>query len=338
VLLCTFEDRAHHLVALRLLAHSLGRACPGQRLGVWCPPPLVEPFRAGLPEQVDVHAWSRGDVTGWSVKPSLLLDRLDEGHEEAVWLDSDIIVAGEFRDRFDRSGSLVVAAEPHWVTRTTALTGARNGSSGAPRRFDGLVNSCVVRARPPHRPLLDAWQRRLASAEFRAAQRLDFGERPAHLRGDQDVLDALLASPPFADMPVHLLRPGEDIVQCHMADGFSVRDRIRHAWRQLPPLVHSEGFKPWDDDRPSHVFLDVSPYVLLAQRYTDVLDGEPRWLHPVSMWGRVLRRLTREEPSAAGLVPAALTEIQRALRLRTRLASVFERPSPVDRMPPPVQR
>jgi hypothetical protein len=328
VLLCTFEDRAHHLVALRLLAHSLGRECPGQGLRGWCPPPLVEPFRAGLPPHVEVHAWGRGDVTGWSVKPSLLLDRLDEGHDEVVWLDSDIIVAGEFRDRFDQSDSLVVAAEPHWVTRTTVLAVPRNGSSGAARRFDGFVNSCVVRARQPHRPLLDAWQRRLASPEFRAAQRLDFAERPAHLRGDQDVLDALLAAPPFADMPVHLLRPGEDIVQCHMADGFSVRDRIRHCWRKLPPLVHSEGFKPWDHDRPGHVFLDVSPYVLLAQRYAHVLDEEMTWLQPVSTWGRILRRLTREEPCAAGLVPAALTEIQRALRLRTRLASVLERPLP----------
>jgi hypothetical protein len=328
--ICTFEDRRHHLVGLQLLAHSLGRVCPGQALDVWCPESLIDPFRAGLPPHVSVHAWRRADVTGWSVKPALLLDRLDEGPEDVVWIDSDVIVAGEFRDRLDAAGAMVVAGEPHWAARLNHVDRAGSWGLTRAREFPNLVNSCIVRVLADQQPILDEWRRRLASPEYLAAQRVPFDERPPHLRGDQDVLDALLTSTLFADVPVRMLEPGHDIVQCHMADGYSVRDRVRHAWRALPPLVHSEGFKPWNQPR-DRLFLDVSPYVLVAAQYRDQLEGDTDWLASASVPGRALRYLTGDEPSAAGILPALVSELQRGLRVRTRIAALMTRP-PSERM------
>jgi hypothetical protein len=106
-----------------------------------------------------------------------------------------------------------------------------------------------------------------------------------------------------------------------MADGYALFDRIRHAWRGLPPLIHSEGFKPWDNPATRPVFLEVSPYLLVAQRYRDVLSGDTSWLEASSMWGRLLRLVTWEEPSVAGVLPALATELGRAVRVRTRLGA-----------------
>jgi len=328
MLICTYEDRRHHLVALQLLAHSLGRVCPDQRLTIWCPESLVGTFAAGLPGQrVSVRVWTHPDITGWSVKPTLLLDMLEEGHDEVVWMDSDLIVTSEFRDRFGRSDAIVVAGEPLWATRANRIDRARSWGLPAGRRFPSLINSCVIRVKSIHQRLLEEWQRRLASAEYLLAQTLPFSDRLPHLRGDQDILDALLTSALFADIPVHFLRPGLEIAQCHMADGYSVCDRLRHAWRPLPPLIHSEGFKPWDNPSARAVFLDVSPYLMVTQRYRDILGGDTSWLDASSAWGRALRLLTWEEPNLAGLLPAVATRLQRALRIPTRFNDFVARRS-----------
>jgi hypothetical protein len=320
MLICAYEDRRHYLPGLQLLAHSLNNACPGQRLIVWCPESLLGTFRRELPDTaVTVRAWPHPEVSGWSVKPSVLLKALAEGHDEVVWMDSDLIVTAEFRDRFDRSDAIVVASEPLWVTRASDVDRAERWGLQTARRFPNLINSCVIRVKPVHERVLLEWQWRLTQREYLQAQTLPFSVRSPHVRGDQDVLHALLTSTLFADVPVRFLRHGVDIAQCHMADGYTVRDRLRHAWRSLPPLIHSEGFKPWDMPSPRAVFLEVSPFVLVAQRYRGVLDGDTSWLSPSSTWGRGLRFLTRGEPNLAGILPALATQLQRALRIRTRL-------------------
>ena len=121
---------------------------------------------------------------------------------------------------------------------------------------------------------------------------------------------------------MRVLRHGLDIAQCHMADGYSIRNRVRHAWRSLPPLIHCQGFKPWDAPSPRPLFLDVSPYLLVAQRYRDVLAGDTSWLATSSRWGRMLRLVSGDEPSVAGMLPALTTQLQRALRIRTRLRAL----------------
>jgi hypothetical protein len=322
MIICTYEDRRAHLTALQLLAHSLGAVCPDQRLAIWCPESLVSTFREGLQgTHVSLHVWEHPHATGWSVKPSLLLEMLKQGYEEVLWMDSDVIVTSEFRDLFDRSDVIGVAGEPHWITRSDRIDRASAWGLPIARRFPSVINSCVVRVTSMHGTLLEAWRRCLASSEYLSAQMLPFWDRPPHLRGDQDALDALLTSSLFTNLPVKLLRPGREIAHCHMADGYSLVDRLRHAWRSLPPLIHSQAFRPWESSSWRPVWVEVSPYVLVAQRYRDVLSGDTSWLDATSMAGRVLRLISGGEPSVAGLLPALTQEVERAVRIRTRLAA-----------------
>ena len=155
---------------------------------------------------------------------------------------------------------------------------------------------------------------------YREAQSLPFAERPPHAASDQDVLHALLTSDRHADVAIAFLQPGVDIAQCHLADGYAVKDRLRNAFRRrLPPLVHSQGFKPWRPHLARTVDQDVSPYTLSARRYRQHLD-DVAWISPSGRGGKILWRLTGGDPNLAGLLPALSMELQRALRIRTRLA------------------
>ena len=186
MLICTYEDRRRYSAGLQLLAHSLRHACPDQQLTVLCPASLVDVFRRELPrERLSLREWPHPDVSGWSVKPSVLLNMLDEGHNEVVWMDSDLIVTSEFRDRLDHSEAVVVTGEPRWVTQANRVGWAQGCGICVTPKFQNPINSCVIRVTPTHRRLLHEWQGRLASPEYHVEQALSLLDRRPHLRSDR---------------------------------------------------------------------------------------------------------------------------------------------------------
>ena len=84
----------------------------------------------------------------------------------------------------------------------------------------------------------------------------------------------------------------------------------------MPPIIHSQQYKPWlarsaDDvgggvyGRLNLIYLDASPYTMYAIKFADSLDGDTGWLEPRTLAGRFLRLL--------GLGSAPLTGLPLAL-------------------------
>jgi hypothetical protein len=325
-ILCTYEDRESDVVGLKLLLLSLAEACPDLRVVTFAPDKMHHRILSRtLASNVLIRDCSGIRARGWSVKPELLLTLLDEGHEEVIWMDSDVLVTRDFRHclRGLPQETLVVTEEPVWTTQMRACDKAAAWGFKTARMFHRGVNSCVIRATRFHREVLTQWKNLLTSADYLDAQAKPFADRALHLASDQDVLQALLTSERFSSVKVHFLHSGEDIAQCHLADGYSVRERLANLWHRIPPMIHSQGSKPWRPLKTRRLHEDVSPYLLVAKHYRALLEEDASWMDASSLAGKVLRCVTREGPNLAGLIPAMTMQIQRRLRLRTRLRSWF---------------
>ena len=94
-------------------------------------------------------------LKGWNAKPSLLLRMLEAGHDQAIWLDSDLLVAGDFRPLLADDASLVSTEELDRdpVKSSRLRTAAWNLPIGRPVPY--LLNSAFVRVLPSHREVLD---------------------------------------------------------------------------------------------------------------------------------------------------------------------------------------
>ncbi len=268
MIVCTYEDREDALVGVKILVLSLARHCPDVDVHAFAPA-CGNAFRqwAGRQPRLRLHTSRPDGPPGWNVKPAVLLDRLAAGHDEVVWLDSDIVLAGDFRPacRGLAPDVCVVAEELPWPS---------GGDGSAPRTrafgfdvgraFPRAINSGVVRVTPAHRALLDAWRELLARSDYLDAQRLKAGERPLHHVGDQDGLAALLGSTGFAAVPVRLLRSPRDILYAGWGpyDGYPLSARLRHLATGLPPLVHAFGAqKPWSAAIARRRSAGLSPYL-----------------------------------------------------------------------------
>ncbi|MBD0304380.1 MAG: nucleotide-diphospho-sugar transferase, partial [Tolypothrix sp. T3-bin4] len=79
---------------------SLARHCPDLPVIISCPQPCAT-FRRWVEDQPNAKLLAEDNLagSGWNVKPTILLRRLGEGHSEVVWIDADIIVNQDFRQR-----------------------------------------------------------------------------------------------------------------------------------------------------------------------------------------------------------------------------------------------
>jgi hypothetical protein len=330
---CTYEDRADDFPAVAILVSSLSRSTPdaqlviyGRNIPTWFSALVGQYPQTSLVESEGLAG------SGWSVKPELLLRILQEGHRRVVWLDSDLIAASDLHVELERAegpdGAFVTASEPYWNRLEPAASRARAWGLREVRRFSPSLNSCVVDVSQEHRRVLAQWMTMMRSAEYLEAQGAPYAERPAHLAGDQDVLEAVLSAETRENLEVHVLEPDVDLAQCHLADGYSPVGRMRHLWGRTPPIVHSQGFKAWRAGAVRRFHHDVSPYVLLARRYAGALPDGGSWAGPQSAMGRALVMLSIGEPNLPGLPFAAWAAFQRRLRLRTRFRALAQRSRP----------
>jgi hypothetical protein len=245
-------------------------------------------------------------VTGWDVKPWLLLQQLNQGIQQAVWLDDDMIVTRpisamlrEFPD-----DALIFAEEwGRWMVSAADFWGLRSV------RTIELFNNCFIRVTQSHRPLLERWLQMTRDPRYREAQALPYNQRPAQASGDGWLLVALLESEEFGQVSYQCIRRGRHIAQCAGSSGYKPLHRVLDLYRGLPPLIHGLGRKPWEVPRePGRIqrflldfAMDVSPYVLAARKVANTVGRSPGWLEPQTRLGATFRALTGNHPGMAGL-------------------------------------
>ena len=231
--------------------------------------------------QITVHVAALPEAYGWNVKPQALLYLLDQGHDEIIWIDADVIIQKDFSKLFeslDRQ-SIAITEESLWGSPDDhdALR-ARLWGFEVGRAFPFTLNSAVIRVTAFHRHLLERWRAVLVSDAYRSFQSIPTADRPVHMMGDQDVLTALLSSKEFATVPVAFLLRGTHIIQFFGLYGYTLRERMTNMLVGLPYFVHSAGHKPWTNDWSAHsprtllvymssLYLDMSPYTLSAMAF-----------------------------------------------------------------------
>ena len=153
---CSYEDRPEAMDGLILMGESLCRVDPGVSLHLTVPdaPASVRNWAERRPEVMLCTSPPNG-ASGWDVKPLLLLQELNAGRNEAIWLDSDTIVIrpiSSLLKEFPRD-TLIVSEEwdQHEPIPVTHLWGMSSARPVWP------TNTSFVRATPAHRPLLERW-------------------------------------------------------------------------------------------------------------------------------------------------------------------------------------
>jgi hypothetical protein len=304
MLLCVYENRSVNEPAIRLLVASLYAHMPKARLRLRFNPKSDDfaQWIAAYPG-VDFAPALLPASAGWNVKPTVLLEALEQGESRVVWLDADILIAGDPSALLDAASPelLTVTEEALWG-RPSDVDAMRTRAWRLPvgRTLPFTLNSAVLSVTPHHIPLLRRWIELLETPDYRIAQATDWRSRPQHLMGDQDVLTALLGSVDYGDIPLRILRRGVDILQLFGPLGFTLAERRRVCREGLPPFLHAQGQRPWIDapppagllDRLTQAYYDVSPYLLLAK--THGVTGDDRdWTRARTMLGRFLRLIGR---------------------------------------------
>jgi hypothetical protein len=327
MIICVAEDRPENEPGLQVLISSLSSTNSKTNVVLFCPKPTAA-FRSWLKQfsQVELREQKVPGSYGWNVKPHALLTVLDEGHPEAIWLDSDIAVTGRLDAAFnDLDAECVVLTEE-------ALWGQERDDEGAARArawqlevgrvLPFVANTCVMRVTTQHYSLLRRWKEILESDCYRRAQEKVFAARPTHMGSDQDVLTALLASREFSSVPIKFLRRGRDIIQYFGPLGFTLPERFRSLFT-LPTFIHSQGPKPWAvkqatqssslkeriKERIYGLYADVSPFVVYATRLPIDFIGGRDCLKPRTRSGAVMMMIGLRSPALTGLPLAAFFEL-----------------------------
>jgi hypothetical protein len=192
----------------------------------------------------------------------------------------------------------------------------------------------VLRVTKHHLPLLERWTQYLADPQYLACQSLPVEERPIHMASDQDILNALIGAPEFADIPLHVFRSAVDIIHTGGALGYSWNERLRGVLNPKPTFLHATAGKPWLwlGGEPywsvrnffgwhRRLLQELSPYLFECRRYRNQLDQDTRWMYKRTGTGTLLRLLGFGHFALRGLplsVAASATDAAKRLRSSPR--------------------
>ena len=229
LIVCISEDRKGFQPSIELLILSISEYSPTLKIYLIFPHATREflSWLSGHP-QVTLRTTPLPKAYGFNVKPQATLHLLDEGYEDVLWIDSDIIVTHDLKSLATVDPqSLVLTEEALW-TPYGDPDGLRARMWGfkVGRVLPFALNTGVIRVTRRHYPLMMRWRELLELEEYRSAQSRDWRSRPLNMVGDQDVLTALLASEEFAQVPLHILLRGKDIVQYFGPYGYTLRERL----------------------------------------------------------------------------------------------------------------
>lgn len=324
--ICIAENRLSCEPGVRLLIASLTHHSPTLRVELIYPGvgPDFQQWVAGHPQvRLNAHRL-RGEWLAFNIKPQVMLTLLDQGYDDVLWIDSDIIVTADVRTLYDDAaqGAMIVTEEAMCSNRYDGdARRARAWGLEIGRRLPFELNTGVIGVTAEQRPLLHHWQEVLESPQFAAALRQPWDQRPIYFMGDQEVLTALLCSKPFADVPLHILRRGRDIIQFFGPAGYTVPERIRHLLLGPPTFIHAQGHKVWLPEPPAHSRRDrifrayqrKSPYIVAARPYRSVLE-DTGWLGPVDAGHTAPAKRSFRKASLTGLSTALLVDAMRYVR------------------------
>lgn len=331
-IVCIAEDRVGEETGVRLLIRSLTEHCPGTRVLLWSPC-ASDAMRSWLGQfaQVELQPGRVPAGTGWNVKASVLLAGIARGGSATWWVDSDVIVTCDFVRRYALlpHDVMLVAEEALYGNREDGGLRAAGWGFQITRRLPFALNSGVVRVSAHHVPLLEEWQKCMATDAYVAAQAGPLDGRPIHLLGDQDVLTALLSGP-RADVVVRPLLRGRDVIQYFGPYGYTPAERIRTLVYGLPAFIHCQGpSKPWRRPMPAQhgrwraavdaLQRELSPYVRVAERYAEETATE-HWKanNPPTAVGSLIRMLTRDSVPLQGFALSLALSVLRLFRLRRK--------------------
>jgi hypothetical protein len=326
---CLAEDRLDCETGLRLAILSLCRHCPGAFIYVYRPnlTPQFAPWAQQFPQVTLIPDRPRGGIQ-WNCKPQALKPLLERGHREAVWLDSDVMVTRDCRQLFTDLDERVLAIAQEPACQPYQGTALRTQGWGLEigRSLPFTLNSAVLRVTRCHLPLLDRWMKCLADPQYVLSQTLPVERRPLHMNGDQEILNALLGSREFSDVPLRVFSTGAEIIHLGGELGYSSTERLRGVLKPAPVFMHAIAGKPWlwlsgepiwskPDFFGWHrrLLQELSPYVYEARQYRKELGTEAAWMYRRTVTGTILRLLgfghfaLRGAPLslAAGIVSAA---------------------------------
>jgi hypothetical protein len=311
--ICIYEDRDNCLVGVKLAILSIRKYHPKTPI-LLNTPNAPASFYNWLSAFSDVShvCYNSEKVAGFNVKPGFLRRALDDGYQNVLWIDSDVIVCGDILSSIaDQADDVLVAAEETYFgqrqggTIRTEAWGLRVG-----RGLPSTINTGILRITSKHRVLLEAWDTMLHHPLYARLQRVPWYERPLHMIGDQEVLTALLGSAAFKEVRIKLLKRGSEIAQCMGPAGFTPTERIKSFLSKTPPLIHSMGAKPWltgvespklgfnlQSIRKSYEFLhaELSPYSAVAHEHRHLLGEDSDWLGLSSRTARFVSALFRDD-------------------------------------------
>ncbi len=332
---CLSEDRPLEENGLRIALCSIRQHCSSARVVVFRDRPTPE-FASWLAKfsNVELIAERPPGAWSWNCKPHALLTLLAQGLSQVVWLDSDVVLAGDGLRAFAGWDTQTLGVAEEYWTALNQGTELRTHGWGLPvgNKYARSLNSCIIRVTSEHIPLLNRWKDLLDDPIYRGFQSKPLVERLPHMWSDQDVLMALVGSREFAHIPVRFLRTGRDLIHCGSLTSYTLCERLAGLFRPIPPFVHSFGAKPWvlfDKEvlksnrgwfwtyfRLCH---EVSPYTAIAKRYRRELGVATPWLDYRSSGGTALELLGAGHFALRGLpLTAAATAAKWARRLPRR--------------------
>ena len=268
---------------------------------------------------------------------------LDQGYDEAIWIDSDVIVNQDLGPIFsDLSRDTLVVTDHTLSEERYDRNALRARSWGLPvgRVLPFAISSGIVRVTKDNYRLMKRWWELLQSDRYQDCQRRAWRQRPIHMLGDQDVLTALITSEEFAQIPLHVLRRGQHIIQFDGVYGYTVAERVKNLLGEGPAFVHSGAGKPWSEgwdlgtanilrEYIKKVYLDLSPYTLSALRFKREMGCPTEWMEAHYILSRALRILGMQYSPLVGLPMAIFADLARIAKhlrgsSRSRLSQLEE--------------
>ncbi len=334
MLICIYEDRPKQMVGVKLLILSLTKHCPNLRISLISP--KVEPqFRQWLTSypQVELQEKKLTGSGSYNIKPAVLLDNLKRGEEECVWIDTDIIINGDITPLLEESAETVIVTQDPWEYPSGSTYRAQTWKLEVGRDLPGAFNSSVVRVTHYHIALMEAWLKLTQDPEYLRQQTMPARLRNGNMLSDQDIISALLASKNFSHFPVKRLQHPQEILQHHGAGAYGFSERLITLTNGLPPFIHAMGtIKPWQivDEEVmikklelahksrllqilriyyEQFYIELSPYVHLAQQYRETMEEPDSWLVNHSPAVSLSMLLSGNHPSLKGAIQASVHQM-----------------------------
>ncbi|MEO0406963.1 MAG: hypothetical protein AAF289_06390, partial [Cyanobacteria bacterium P01_A01_bin.135] len=229
-----YEDRPLYEVGIKLLILSLRQNLPNIDIHLFAPKatPGLQDWLRQYP--VTLHSDTLA-LSGWNVKPSLLLWALAQGYERAIWFDSDMIVAKPLPHQlYDAPSHTLVASQLPRASHFDTHEHTAGWKLELGRRYRRVPSGCCMSATESHRPFLMQWKAMLESSDYRHWQAQPRNSRPLQFRGSDAVLLALLGSKQHENLSLHLLKSGRNIAQCLRPSTYTPDERLMSLIHGVP--------------------------------------------------------------------------------------------------------